>query len=465
MAVGRRGFLKRLAFGGALLPWAGCALRTAAPASTEQPNIVLITADDLGWKDLSSYGNDNVVTPHLDRLAREGAAFSHAFGATSSCSSARATFITGQYPHTHGVTGLAHAHLLRSLAPWRITLPKLLREAGWRTAIEGKWHVAPFFPTSWYGYDERLSGVLPGDMWITDAQKSVDWIRSHAGERFYLELNYMSTHRDDAGDFSFVPGFPVDPEAIRVPAYLALPNWPEIRAGLARFYSQMLHMDAMIGAVVDALDALDLSSRTLVAFVSDNGAPFPGSKMTLYDRGIGTPLLFRWPGRIRGGLVADELVSTVDLAPTLLAAAGLGQPIGIEGVSLLPRLLGGVAHDRQAVFAEMTYHIGYQPMRAVRTRDWKYVRNYSPDPIGLDQLADEEWPHRLVELPNQPWTRPRPPEELYDLREDPHEQRNLVVVGRRPVAVAELAALLDQHMRRSGDPYAGRALPGAITAG
>jgi arylsulfatase A-like enzyme len=179
--------------------------------------------------------------------------------------------------------------------------------------------------------------------------------------------------------------------------------------------------------------------------------------LTLYDRGIGTPLLLRWPGRIPAGAVNESLVSTIDLMPTLLEAAGCPIPPEVQGESLLPLIRGESRRPaRDAIFAEMTYHVDYLPMRAVRTARWKYIRSYSDDAVGLDQCAHMEWAHRLCELPDQGWTRPRVPEELYDLESDPNEQVNLAA---RPELEAELAmmrARLDRHMAETRDPYLGR---------
>jgi N-sulfoglucosamine sulfohydrolase len=340
------------------------------------------------------------------------------------------------------------------LSPFHRTLADELADAGHRTALAGKWHVAPFLPTSWYGYHERMGGLV--DMWIRDVAPVLDFVDRHRDRAWHLELNFMQTHRDDAGDFAFHPDFPVDPEAISVPAYLHLPDWPEIRDDLARYYSQLRWMDAMVGAVLDRLDALGLAERTLVVFVSDNGPPYPGAKMTLYDRGIATPLLVRWPGRVPAGAVRDALVSTVDLVPTVLEAVGRPVPADVEGRSFWALLRGeGDDVHRDAVFAEMTAHVDPVPMRAVRDARWKYVRNHSDVPIGLDQLHDRAWAHRLCERPDQPWTRPRPAEELYDLAADPHEQRNLATDPAHAETLERLRARLDEHMRATDDPWLG----------
>jgi arylsulfatase A-like enzyme len=438
-------------------PSLGCGRRSLREATSDAPNLVLLVADDLGWRDLGCYGDRQVSTPNIDDLAAEGARFTNAFVAAPSCSPSRASLITGQHPHTSGVTGLTHIHKRLMLSPFKTTLPEVLDGDGYRTAIEGKWHVAPFFPTGWYGYAERLSGILPKDFWIRSSDQAIAFIEENRSNAFYLELNYMDTHRDDRGEFAFVEGFPVDPEEITVPDYWALPDWPEIREEVAKYYSNAAKMDMMIGKVLAKLEELGLSEKTLVCFVSDNGPPFPGNKMTLYDRGIGTPLVMRWPGKIPAGVVSDELVSSIDLMPTFLDAAGSEIPSEVQGRSLLSLATGesrGAIHD--AIFAEMTYHVHYLPMRAIRTPKWKYIRNYSDDSVGLDQCAHMEWAQRLCQLPNQGWIRPRVPEELYDLARDPNEQTNLATDPAFETALEQMRARLDAHMAETGDPYLGR---------
>ncbi|MBW1683995.1 MAG: sulfatase [Deltaproteobacteria bacterium] len=433
-----------------------CSADPAGKFSTDPdlPNLILITADDLGWKGLSSTGNENVSTPNIDRLAREGVRFSHAFVAASSCAPSRASLITGQYPHTNGVTGLTHIHPTKSLSPFHRTLPELLREAGFNTALQGKWHVSPYLPTSWYGYNERLSGMLPQGFWTHDSTKAIDFIRRNRNNRFYLELNFMQNHRDADGEFHVDAGFPVDSDAIRVPEYWTLPDWPEIREDAAGYFSQTMKMDELVGELLQALDDLQLAENTMVIFVSDNGPPYPGNKMTLYDRGTGTPLLVRWPRKLPAGRVLDQLVSTIDIMPTMLEAAGTAKPDDIQGRSLVAMMEGDVAAAAdEVVFSEMTHHIHYLPSRAVRSRRWKYIENYSDIAVGLDQNHHDDWAHRLCELPNQPWKRPRPEEELYDLAGDPDEQVNLAAEPEYAQQLQAMRTLLRQHMVATQDPF------------
>ena len=459
-AYTRKSFLKKsLATAGALgafgtLPsLLGCSRDFST--DPEKPNVILITADDLGWKDTGCYGNRNISTPNIDALARRGVRFTNAFVVSSSCSPSRASLITGQYPHTNGVTGLTHVYKTRALSPFHRTLPDILKDHGYNTAIQGKWHVSPYLPVGWYGYNERLSGILPSEWHIRDARKSIDFIRRNKDNRFYLEINFIQTHREDSGEFNYAPGFPVDPAKVRVPEYMTLPDWSEIRADLSKFYSQLLHMDAVIGDIMKALDDLGLAENTLVVFLGDNGPPYPGNKIALYDRGTGVPLILRWPTRFTANRAEAGLVNSIDIMPTILAACGIAAPKDTQGVSFLAAAEGKGAAPREAVFMEMTNHVYYIPTRAVRTSEWKYIRNYSDIAFGLDQNKRMEWAHRLCERPSQPWKRPRVREELYHLAKDPHEQVNLAGKPAFAERLASMRALLDGHMKATGDPYLG----------
>lgn len=441
--IGRRRFLG-IALQAAALP--SLYLSTTPFANPEQsrpardaPNILFITSDDVGWRDLSCYGNENIRTRHLDQLALEGALFENAFGVTSSCSSARASWMTGQYVHTHGVDGLAHIYPLRQLSPFAKTLAKALHQHGYRTAIQGKWHAAPYMPRSLYGYELPLNSVF--DIQIDDTAAIRQFLRAQDAAPFYLELNFMQTHRNLAGRFEHDPDYAVDPRRIEVPAYMALPNWPRIREDLARYYSQLLKMDALIGEVLEEIRRLGLEERTIVVFVSDNGAPYPGNKMTLYDRGIGTPMLFKYPPVVTGGMRVGDLVSTVDIMPTLLELSGARPCEGVDGLSFAELLQGEHSH-RAHVFGEMNYHIKHVPMRAIRTDRWKYIENLSGDAIGLDDLEETSWAQDLVRLWDRPWTRKRPRRELYDLAADPQEQHNLAAEPSYRTVAQELEQLL-----------------------
>ncbi len=439
--VPRRTFIQA-ASSAALLPLA------AGSAKAGGPNIILITADDLGWRDLGCYGSGNLRTPNLDALAEQGVRFTNAFVTAPSCSASRASIITGQAPHSVGVLGLTHVHP-RYQMPARVpTMPRALKQKGYRTAIHGKWHVAAFRDTRSYGYDLRMSVMT-----IKRSGPAKRFISANRNHPFYLELNFMQTHRLPSGEFKMDPRFPVDPEAVELPDYWRLPDWPEIKKDAAKYYSQAEAMDGLIGDVMGRLEDEGLAENTLVLFVSDNGPPYPGCKTTCYDAGIGTPLIMRWPRGLPAGQVRDGLVSTADLAPTCLEAAGAGALPGCQGLSLLGMARGEVESVRDEVFAEVTYHVKYTPMRAIRTMKWKYIENLSPDPTGLDQNERFDWARRVAREPGQRCCVLRPPEELYDLARDPLEQNNLAEDPGRAGIKKDLKARLDKHRAETNDPF------------
>lgn len=424
---------------------------TSGSSGGNGKNLIIIVADDLGWKDLSCYGNTDIHTPHIDSLAERGVRFTNAFVTSSSSAPSRGTLITGQYPHTNGLDSLAHIRPGKSLSAFRETLPEVVKKQGYRTATAGKWHVAPFSPVGWFGYHEALNGRTPAAMHIDDMTPVKTFLQENREGPFYLEINYMNNHRHGDGSFDMDPRHPVDPAEISVPEYYALPESPGLLDDLAKYYSQTLRMDEMIGEVLAELDSLGLAEDTVILFFSDNGPPYPGSKMTLYDRGTGTPLIIAGPS-IPAGKTVNDLVCSVDFAPTLLDILGLQGLEDAQGCSFLPWITGAPDKPfRDAVYLEMTYHVDYIPTRAVRTREWKYIRNYSASPIGLDQLNHVGWARDIAVLDNQPWTRPRVREELYNLLDDPDEQHNLI--GTEPETATRMRALLDQHMLVTDDAY------------
>lgn len=459
--ISRKKFIKDAAImGGSFSVLSGLASCSQKEFSKDpdKPNVIMITADDLGWKDLSCYGNRYIDTPNIDRLSKEGVLFERAFVVTSSCAPSRASLITGQYPHTNGVNGLTHIYKTRSLSPFHYTLPEALSGAGYNTALMGKWHVSPYLPTSWYGYNERLSGMFPKDFWINDISKAVDYIKKNKNNRFYLELNFMQNHRDAYGEFSMDPDFPVDPEKIKIPEYWNLPQWEEIKEEVARFFSQTMKMDFFIGKVLDTLDQLNLTENTIVVFISDNGPPYPGNKMSLYDRGVATPLLVRWPKKVNAKQKRKPMIESIDIMPTILEAVGIEPGPSIEGRSFLPLITGNGDQykEKENIFCEMTNHVEYIPTRSVRTDRYKYIRNYSNIAFGLDQNAHMPWAHRLVQREDQPWIKPRLMEELYDLKKDPKERKNLVYDESYGSVLKDMQKRLDDHMKESKDPYLGK---------
>jgi arylsulfatase A-like enzyme len=427
--------------------------------------VILITADDLGWKDVGAFGLTTVLTPALDRLVAEGVAFDHAFDVTSSCSSSRATLATGQYPHTHGVTGLVHRNPDLSLPSTTPHLARAFQAAGFVTALQGKWHLSSVEEVEDFGYDTYLDTDF--DQLIRTADAATAFLAQHRHERFFLELNFMQTHRDPFYEsFPQAEGFEVSPDDAHPPAWWGLPDWPEIREEVAGYMSRLAWMDSLIGDVLRAVDDLGLAEDTLVLFVSDNGPAFSGCKLTLYDRGLGTPLMVRWPRAIAPKRTS-ALVSSVDVAPTLLDLVGAPPLPNMQGRSWRALLgLGGDDETRDAIFGEMERHSGPIPARSVRTEHHKYIVNLSDQAWGMGE-GDGAWREEVGTLPDQHFDEPRAPEELLDLDVDPLERTNLIADPTLATVLADLRQRLWAHLEATQDARLDevRALAGAARPG
>jgi arylsulfatase A-like enzyme len=430
-------------------------------AAAQRPNFVLVIADDMGWDEAVPYGHPTIRTPNLARLAREGLRFDRAFVTTSSCSPSRASIITGRYPHATG------AEVLHTPVPAsQITFVERLRAAGYWTAAVGKWHLGDALLGRFDVVKDAAkrnagaSATMPGGGDLSGAEEWLATLRERPRDRpFLLWLAAFDPHRD------YVPGAiarPHRPEEVVVPPYL--PDAPEVRADLAHYYDEIARLDGYVGQVLDELARQHVDGNTVVVFLSDNGMPFPRAKTTLYDSGIHTPLLVRWPRVVRPGGVSARLVSTVDLAPTFLELAGVPRPPTVQGVSLVPLLRdpGGARGTREYVFAEKNWHDFYDRSRAVRSERYKLVRNTygdipntppadavrSPTFQVMRRLRDAG---RLTAAQRVPFALPRPAEELYDTWADPHELHDLARDPRYAAVRAALERALDAWTRETGD--------------
>jgi N-sulfoglucosamine sulfohydrolase len=275
----------------------------APPARAAGRNIVLFVADDHGTEAFGAYGNRVVKTPRLDELASEGVRFTHAFATTSSCSASRSVLLTGVHNHRNGQYGHEHEYHHFSAFPNVRSLPVMLAEAGYRTARGGKFHVAP---DSVFRFQQEIT--LPA----LEA-----FIKADAAKPFFV---YYATHEPHR-PFNHDPEDRVDPRSVIVPAWL--PDIPEVRDELALYYASVRKVDKAFGMLVDTLKRTGTYENTLIVYLSDNGAPFPGSKTNVYEPGIRLPLIVRKPGQVRRGSVNAAMVSWVDITPTILDFAGI----------------------------------------------------------------------------------------------------------------------------------------------
>ena len=416
------------------------------PGKELRPNFVIILADDLAWDDLGSFGNEKVRTPNLDRLASEGMCFDQAFLTISSCSPSRASILTGRYPHQTDAEQL-HWPLPES----QIIFPQRLKKAGYFVGAAGKWHLGDAMrdrftvvrevDTSGFQLPANAGAVAGGQFVETSTgdERSgcaewVDLLRERDPETpFFLWLAAVDPHRPYEKQISPEPH---SPEEVVLPPYH--PDTPLVRQDYARYYDEITRLDRFVGAVLQELETQKVSNNTIVIFLSDNGRPFPRDKTTLYDSGIRTPLIIRWPTTIKSGSRCKQLVSSVDLAPTILALAGLPVGPNLMGRDFTALLEGQEIEIRDAIFAEKNWHDYEDRSRAVRDDRYKYIINHYSDLPGTPpadaarsdtfrEMQRLRMEGTLPAVQASCFTAPRPREELYDLSTDPHELRNLAL--------------------------------------
>lgn len=444
-----------------LLGLAALAVLCLAPlawlaSAADRPNLLLIVADDLCWRDLGFTGNDEVKTPHLDRLRSEGMYLRTMFTPATTCSPSRHALYTGlyciragSYPnHTLAYDGT------RSLFTH-------LKGRGYRVALQNKVHVGPAasFPC------EYIAGA-------DDLAETRAFVARDEAQPWML----VFASNDPHGPWTRGPKGLYDPAELTVPPYLH--DNAVTRGLLADYYAEITKLDGQVGSLLAMLDEAGQADGTLVMFVSEQGSSFPyGGKWSAYDNGIRAATLVRWPGKVRPGSTSDALVQYVDVAPTFLDAAGIdpmtidtGCPDvdggrGFDGRSFLDVLLGKADRLRDYVFAQHTT-VGISgfrepyPIRAVRDDRYKLIRNLAPEntysirgihegqPIESWQ-ADAEHDPALTERVD--WLFHRPAEELYDLRADLYEVHNLADDPRHAAIKAWLGAQLDAWMAQQGD--------------
>ena len=411
-------------------------------------NILYLNSHDTG-RYIQPHGHA-VPTPRLARLAGEGVLFTNAFCAAPTCSPSRAALLTGQWSHSCSKLGLSHrgfplAHPERHLA-------KALRAAGYRTAVFGSHHEEA--DAAAIGYElvsaerrNRAADIVP---------PAVEFLRAAPGQPFFLAVGFGETHRDFPE-----PGPEDDPRWCLPPP--TVPSTPETRRDFAAFRTSARMLDSGVGAVLDALERAGLAERTLVLMTTDHGIAFPGHKCTLTDGGIGVLLILRGPSGFSGGRALDGLVSQIDLFPTICELTGIEKPDWLQGRSVLPLVRGEAAEVNEEVFAEVTYHAAYEPMRAVRTRRWKYIRRFGGRTGPVLANVDDS-PSKDVLLAAGWAGRPVAEEQLHDLIFDPQESRNLAAeLDSRPV-LEEMRGRLDRWMRATGDPLLAGPVPAPVGA-
>jgi arylsulfatase A-like enzyme len=403
-------------------------------------NVLLVHWHDLG-RYLGAYGHDDVSSPRLDQLAAGGILFTRAHATAPLCSPSRGSLFTGRYPQSNGLVGLAH-HGWEYRAGVR-TLPQILSESGWHTALFGMQH-----ETSFPGRLGFAEYDVSNSYCEYVVEKATGWLLNAPKTPFLLTAGFFETHRPYPRDRYE----PADPDAVELPDYL--PDLPDVREDFADFYGSIAVADAAVGRLLDTLAETGLDDSTWVVFITDHGPALPRAKSTLYDAGTGIAMIVRPPtryGAVSG--VYDDLFSGVDLVPTLLELLGVDVPEEVDGISHADALLHP-QHEpvRWEVYTTKTYHDSFDPIRAIRTKDYSYIENYAPRPL-LDLPLDiaQSAPGRAVAPLSSAL---RPSRELYDLRTDPTEENNLLtgaVSAEAEVTANEMSMLLNDWRQKTND--------------
>lgn len=370
------------------------------------PNIVLVIVHDLG-RHLGCYGVETVHSPNIDALAAHGVRFAGSYCTAPQCSPSRASLFTGRYPHETGMLGLAHDQFGWDIHETETHLARSLHDAGYRTGLIGFQHETRR-PCE-MGYDD--CDYRWHDSCENIGASAVEYIeaRKNESEPYYLQIGIIEPHTP----FDMYGGVPDDSKGAWVPPYLV--DEPSSRAEFAAYQGAIRKMDASVGKIFEAVERSGRAEETLVIFTTDHGSPFLGAKVSLYNPGLETALVVRWPaaGWI-GGRVVEGMLSNVDLHATLCEVAGARIPSGAHGISF-----ADLKPKRELLFGEMTYHSYYDPMRCVTDGSYKLIANFS-SALSLHHGSRKSSRPVAPRNPNAP----HPDFELFDLAADPHELSN-----------------------------------------
>ena len=416
-------------------------------------NIIYMHCHDAG-RMIQPYGY-GVPTPNLMELAQESTLFRHAYAAAPTCSPSRAALLTGTSPHSCGMHGLiSNAGKLYDPSQH---LAAFLASHGYDTALSGEQHVT-LDDVRTLGYHTVLN---PGSAFDLDhingrwedirdfdrrsATRAADFLADRTDQQspFFLTVGFFFPHRNYPP-----PASDIDPAYVRPPCLTC--DTAETRKDMAAHITATRMMDDNVGIVLSALKESGLEQDTIVLFTVDHGPAFPEMKCTLSDGGIGVALLLKVP-TMDTVQVTDALVSHVDLFPTLCDLVDLPKPGHLEGQSLMPLLTGQTNGLNDAVFAEVSYHLAYEPMRAVRTQRYKLIRYYGKYMQTIWADIDDSL-SKSVLLDHERAQRTRAAEMLFDLVRDPMERENLIDSPDYAAVYSDLSQKLDDWMQRTEDP-------------
>lgn len=455
--------------------WLAAALSCNSVHAQQRPNILLILADNWRWPSAGILGDPLARTPTFDRIAREGALFTHVFNPVPSCSPTRACLLTGKYAHQLG----ARASLWSDFPRDTPIITQLLRTAGYEMGYCGKgWGPGNFDISGWkenpVGRQFENFAAFHGQL-----QTSAKSPRRDPKKPYFFWLGNTDTAtRGGQLPYLELAKETLDERLLKIPP--ELPDCPEVRQDLLNYYGGVMKLDQEAAAAIRLLEQAGELDNTIVIYTSDNGWQLPRGLANCYDAGSRVPLAVRWGGKVTAGRKVETFVNVADLGPTILELAGEKPPAEMTMRSLKPILLGEKnAPERDAVFLERERHANVRrgdlsyPVRAVRTREYLYIRNLRPDrwpagdpdvtfihdrPFGdvdttrvkdflLDHRQDPKYAAHFGWIFGK-----RPEEELYDLDKDPSQLTNVVDKVEHAPALRDLRARVASWMKETQDP-------------
>jgi len=414
--------------------------------AAKQPNILIVIADDLNKDSVGVYGNKDVKTPNIDRLASQGMRFNMAYTSTAMCAPTRQQMYTGLYPVRSG----AYPNHSK-VKPGTKSLVHYLKALGYRVGLSGKRH---FGPPSSFPFEQVSRKV--------DAKAIREFVARDEKQPFCLLVTSNSPHVPwSAGDAS-----QYDPGKLTIPPYWV--DTPEMRESLTRYYAEITDLDREVGECMKILRETKQEDNTAMIFTTEQGAQYPGCKWTCYENGLNVGFIVRWPGQVKPGSVSDAMIHYVDVAPTLVEMAG-GEAIkGLDGRSFIGVLQGKAKRHNSVTYGVHTQMnaIGSPPtgyaVRSIRAGKWKYIMNLNHKVTFKNALTQNDKENYWASWVRTAKTDPkaarlvkrylnRPAEELYDLSKDPHELNNLAGREKQAKVKARLKQQLQDWMASQGD--------------
>ncbi|MGV3503685.1 MAG: sulfatase [Adhaeribacter sp.] len=431
------------------------------PADAKKPNILLIVADDLTFRDIEPYGNSQVRTPNLARLAKEGMCLDNMFTSSAMCAPSRQQLYTGMYPVRNGAYP-NHSQVY----PGTKSVAHHLQSLGYATALLGKRHYGPeaSFPFEYLGGRDHDGGEGQD----IDLQQAAAFMQRSAGKPYFLVVTSNQPHGPlNRGNPAAYPA-----AKMKVPAGLV--DTKETRRELSHYYAEISYLDSLVGVCLKMVEQSGQQDNTLVLFTSEQGSGFPFAKWTCYDSGLKTAFIARWPGHIKAGSRSGAMAQYVDLVPTLIELAG-GDPAsfktgrkdargqsGFDGQSFKKVLLGQTGKLRSYVFGVHTTRgiikgSEAYPIRSARSDKYLYIHNLNHEQPFSNVVTNGALYRSWLET-GKPrdqaralWYVQRPAEELYDVEKDPYQLTNLAGQPALQAVQKELKAQLAAWMQQQGD--------------